>query len=92
MFTVFHEVIIYPLIGHKLPSTLKCIGLVQLLILLVNGGFLIAYTVNLYYSFQIELWFDTLYSIMLGFTTIQLTCLLFELVAAQAPYKMRGLY
>ena len=99
--TVVYEFGIYPFIRNKLPSTLKRIGIIAVLILLINCLSLVLSTVN---NFQFTnnastSDFTTFYhhywpginQILSGIVVLFLIASVLEFVCAQSPYNMRGL-
>ena len=101
--TVVYEFGVHPFIGNKLPSTLKRIGIVAVLILLINCSSLVLSAVN-YNTLQFTnntstsdfttfyyyywLWINQMLS---GIVALFLMAAVLEFVCAQSPYNMRGL-
>ena len=91
---VAYEFVVYPFIRNKLPSSLKRIGTVSLLITLVS---FICFVIKLahYLSHsdeKITRWItDVLYDGTSGLLFQALLTSILEFVCAQSPYKMRGL-
>ena len=101
--TIVYEFGVHPFIRNKLPSTLKRIGIVAVLLLLINFSSLVFSVVN-FNNFQFTnntsiLDFSTFYNhywtrfnqILSGIVTLFLMAGLLEFVCAQSPYSMRGL-
>ena len=94
LWAVVYEFLVYPLVRNKLPSILKRLGTVPLLMTLVN---LVCFTLKLvqYLSYSdtttIEWIAHFLYHSISGLLFQMLVCLLLEFLCAQSPYNMRGL-
>ena len=102
--TIVHEFGIHPFIRNKLPSTLKRIGIVAVLIFLINCSSLVFSAVN-FNNFHFTndttliLNFSTFYyyhwpwinQILSGIVALFLIAAVLEFVCAQSPYNMRGL-
>jgi len=90
--TVIFEGLVYPLVGHKLPNTLKRMGCVKALLLAINIGFLLTNVYLLYFPSKTEVTKTFIAScILYGPLSMVLTTSMYEFVCAQAPYNMRGL-
>ena len=89
---VVHEFLIYPFINIKLPSILKRIGTVCLL---VTVGTFICFILKLAFyladSSKYEWIAQVLHSFMLGTLSQCVVTLMLEFMCAQSPYNMRGL-
>ena len=94
IWTVFYEFMLYPVIRNKLPSILRRIGIISLLITVVSIVFLIMELLKSKYGDLDEIHYVTIVfiSISRGLLTILLFSAMMELVCAQAPYNMRGLF
>ena len=80
--TIVYEFALYPLIRNKVPSSIRRIGGVALLNLLLN----ILYLATPY------VWVSVIYiGVFNGFLNVLLLNGIFEFVCAQSPYNMRGL-
>ena len=94
LWTVVYEFLVYPLVRNKLPSILKRLGTVPLLMTLVS---LVCFTLELAHYFShsesttIEWIIEFLYSSTSGLMFQMLVCSLLEFMCAQSPYNMRGL-
>ena len=100
--TVVYEFCVHPFIRNKLPSTLKRIGIVVVLIFLINCLSLVLSTVNYNLQFMNNTStsdFTTFYyyywpwinQILSEIVALLLTVAVLEFVCAQSPYNMRGL-
>ena len=94
VWTVFYEFVLYPVIRNKLPSIIRRIGIISLLITVVSIVFLILELLKSKYGDLDEINYVTIVfnSISRGMITILLFSAMTELVCAQAPYNMRGLF
>ena len=94
LWTVVYEFLVYPHVRNKLPSILKRLGTVPLLMTLVS---LVCFILKLahYLSHSdnttIEWIVHLLYHSTSGLLFQMLVCLLLEFLCAQSPYNMRGL-
>ena len=94
LWTVVCEFLAYPLVINKLPSILKRLGIVPLLMTVVS---LVCFTLKLarYLSHSdtttIEWIVHLLYHSTSGLLFQMLVCSLLEFLCAQSPYNMRGL-
>ena len=94
LWTVVYEFLVYPLVRNKLPSILKRLGTVPLLMTLVS---LVCFTLKLaqYLSHSdtttVEWIAHFLYHSTSGLLFQMLVCSLLEFMCAQSPYNMRGL-
>ncbi len=83
--TIVYEFALYPLVRNKVPSSIRRIGGVALLYLLLN-------ILNLVMQFCPHARASVLYTGALsGFLTVLLINGILEFVCAQSPYNMRGL-
>ena len=101
--TVVYEFGVHPFIRNKLPSTLKRIGIVAVLILLINCTSLGLSTVNfnnsqftnntsiLDFSTFYDHYWPWINQILSGAVTLFCIAAVLEFVCAQSPYNMRGL-
>ena len=94
VWTVFYEFVLYPVIRNKLPSIIRRIGTISLLITVVSIVFLILKLLQNNYGDLVEIKYVTIVfnSISRGLLTMLLFSAMMELVCAQAPYNMRGLF
>ena len=95
VWTVFYEFVLYPVIRNKLPSILRRIGIISLFITTLSVVFLILELVQNNYGDKlvaIKYVIIVLNSISTGVLTMLLLSTMLELVCAQAPYNMRGLF
>ena len=89
-----YEFILYPCFNHRLPSSLKKIGISSFLVLLRNAMFL---TVRILMNFKIvdseraTSWMMGVNSVLYGVLVMALGTPSIEFICAQAPYNMRGL-
>ena len=92
--TVIYEIAIYPIIGDRIPSILRRIGFVSLLTIFLSLVLLTLELIQHFYSDeQATIWLTIiLHSVSKGLLSWQLSCATLELVLAQAPYNMRGLF
>ncbi len=87
---LMYEFLIYPFIRNRLPSILKRIGILLLLLFVFNSIKLIM-TVSFFYLEYFSQWYTLVYSVPLSCVFVFLLNDVLEFVCAQAPYKMRGL-
>ena len=94
VWTVFYEFVIYPVIRNRLPSILRKIGIISLFITTLSIVFLILELVHYYHSdlVAVDYVIDIIHSVFQGFLAMLLASNMLELVCAQAPYNMRGLF
>ncbi len=94
VWTVFYEFVLYPVILNKLPSILRRIGIISLFITILNIVFLILEILQNNDSDLVAIKYVTivLNSTFTGVLTMLLASTMLELVCAQAPYNMRGLF
>ena len=94
LWIVFYEFLIYPIIRHRLPSILKRIGIVSLLMTTFSFVFL-TLEVAIHYQNDIKA-ISTVLIVLQASTKGVLACLLgttmLEFICAQAPYNMRGMF
>ena len=88
--TLFIEFIAYPLVKRS-PSTLKCIGIVCFIILLVTIGYLIVLVVDHFHHLKLTPWREIVYSVFFGSFDVLMLTFTTQFVCAQSPYSMRGL-
>ena len=91
VWTVFYEFVLYPVIHNRLPSILRRIGIISLFISALSIVFLILELLQNDYSDLVAIEY-VLNSISQGLLTMLLFSSTMELVCAQAPYNMRGLF
>ncbi len=89
-FVVVYEFLIYPFIRNRLPSILKRIGILLLLLFIFNSIKLVT-AVCFFYLEHFSQWYSLVYSVPLSCVFVFLLNDVLEFVCAQAPYKMRGL-
>ena len=90
--TLIYEFIVYPFIRYRLPSILKRIGIVFLCLVLFNMAFLL-YHICVYYDVTVfRPFFIDIQLILYTFSVSSHLTSSLELVCAQAPYSMRGLF
>ena len=91
---VIYEFAIYPVIRNRLPSILRRIGIFSFLAFILNIVFLTLECIHHFYSNEHEtIWITNIvYSVSTGLLSPLFLCAVFELVPAQAPYNMRGLF
>ena len=94
VWTVLYEFVIYPVIQNSLPSIIRRIGIISLLITTLSIVFLILELVLYYHSdlVAVDSVIDIIHSVSKGLLKILLFSTMLELVCAQAPYNMRGLF
>ena len=96
VWTVFYEFVLYPwpVIRNRLPSILRRIGIISLFITALSIVFLILEISKNNYGDLAAIKYVTIIinSISLGLLAILLASTMLELVCAQAPYNMRGLF
>ena len=92
--TICYELLLFPLIGSKIPSILKRIGIVSLAVTLFSFLCLVVMLANYlsHLNEDISGWIVCLvYHITSGLLTQVLTTAILEFVCAQSPYNMRGM-
>ena len=89
--TLIHEFVIYPVLGNRIPNFLHRIGLGSFLIIALSSGLL---TLELVQSNKQVTLLTTsiLYCVSKGLLCLLISCATLELILAQAPYNMRGLF
>ena len=94
VWTVFYEFVLYPVIRNKLPSIIRRIGIISLFITTLSVVFLILELLQNNYGDLVAIKYVTIIinSISRGLLTMLLASAMLELVCAQAPYNMRGLF
>ena len=94
VWTVFYEFVLYPVICDRLPSIIRRIGIISLFITTFSILLLILELLKNNYGDLVAIWYATsiLTSISKGLLTMWLASTMLELVCAQAPYNMRGLF
>ena len=90
--TLVYEFAIYPAVVNRIPSILKRIGIVSFLTVISSCMYLILEVIHLHGNEQAMWTTNILYSIVEGLLILLFSCALLELVPAQAPYNMRGLF
>ena len=92
--TLAFEFLVYPLAKNKLPSILKRIAAVPLILTLISlvSFFLkLAFYLTMSYSSETVWIVHILYNVMTSILSQVLFTSLLEFMCAQSPYKMRGL-
>ena len=94
VWTVFYEFILYPVIRNRLPSILRKIGIISFLITALNIVFVILGLVHYYHSDLVAVHYVIviLHSVSQGLFMMLLASAMLQLVCAQAPYNMRGVF
>ena len=88
---LINELIVHPLLQHRYPSILKCIGIASFLVLLSNIGFLALSVFDSLYSLGVSFWLQSLNNVIVGIVLQFTLAKVLEIVCAQSPYNMRGL-
>ena len=94
VWTIFYEFVLYPVICNKLPSILRRIEIISLFNMTLSIVFLILELLQTNFDDLDAIKYVTivLTSISRGLLTILLASTMLELICAQAPYNMRGLF
>ena len=92
--TVVYELVLYPLIRNKVPSSVKRVGIVSFLIFSVNFGYLLVGIFKFIHlvDFSGLQWPYNIHLILFGVNSTFLVDGMLEFVCAQSPYNMRGLF
>ena len=92
--TLVYEFAIYPAVVNRIPSILKRIGIASFLTVISSCLYLILEVIHHFHGNEQATTWTTiiLYSIVKGLLILLFSCALLELVPAQAPYNMRGLF
>ncbi len=92
LFLVVHELVVFPLIGHLTPSSIRRIG-VSFLLIVITSFFCVLICVYFYFYHDVHIALPYMYihSLSVGITFSILYPSLMEFVSAQSPYNMRGL-
>ncbi len=77
--------------SNRLPSILKCIGIISFFVFLLNCVKLVLATAIFSYSLDLSPWLNIAYSVLFSSIFVFLLTSVLEFVCAQSPYKMRGL-
>ena len=89
-----YELVIYPCFNHRLPSSMKKIGIISFAVLLRNVTYLVV-SILLHFGIvkkeAVAPWMTSITSVLYGVLTIIIFAASQEFVCAQAPYNMRGL-
>ena len=91
---IVYEFGVYPVIRKILPSSLKRIGTIASLVLILNSVYLIFNVIEHFHPearFSQSSWPYIVYGMLNGIGTLFLLTGVLEFVCAQAPYNMRGL-
>ena len=91
VWTVFYELVLYPVIRKWLPSIIRRIGIISFFITALSIVFLILELLQNNYGDLVAI-IIVLNSISRGLLPMLLFSTMIELVCAQAPYNMRGLF
>ena len=94
VWTVFYEFVLYPVIHKRIPSIIRRIGIISLFITALSIVFLVLELLQNNYDDVVAIKYVTivLNSISRGVLPMLLFSTMIELVCAQAPYNMRGLF
>ncbi len=95
VWTIFYEFLLYSVIRNRLSSILRRIGIISLFITTLSIVFLILELLQNNYGDKlvaIKYVIIVLNSVSRGLLTMLLFSTMLELVCAQAPYNMRGLF
>ena len=92
--TVVYELVVYPLIRNKVPSSLKRVVMVSFLTFFVSFGFLLVSLFKLVclIEFSELQWPYNTHLLLYGVVSTFLVNGMLEFVCAQSPYNMRGLF
>ena len=90
LFLVVHELVIFPLFGHLTPSSIRCIG-VSVLLIVITSFFCILICVYFYFYHDVHIALAYIYVLSVAIIYSILLPSLMEFVSAQSPYNMRGL-
>ena len=90
--TLVYEFVIYPFVGNKLPSILRCIGAASFVVIVLSLVSLVVSIVSHYYNTVDPLvWHDIVLQVVSGLSAMVLVSSALEFVCAQSPYNMRTL-
>ena len=92
LMVLVNEVLIYPCFKHRLPSSMKRMGMASFTVVLQNITFLIVSILE--HSNIVERkapWILGINSVLFGVLLATSTTACFEFICAQSPYNMRGL-
>ena len=91
--TILHELIIYPLAGRYIPSTLTRIGIISFIATVVSFQCLILQTIHHFYTDTdaLKTIITITFFISTGFVYVALVTAVLEFACAQSPYKLKGL-
>ncbi|XP_064396028.1 solute carrier family 15 member 4-like [Halichondria panicea] len=92
---IAYEIIIYPFVKNRLPSTLKRIGFGSFCVLLSNTAYFIIIAIEeFHYGVNItsgRSWLYMIYCAFFGVLSNFTILVMFQFVCAQSPYRVRGL-
>ena len=87
-----YEFLIYPCLKHRLPSSMKRIGIVAFMVVLRNSIFLTLVVLMYFHILEKGApWMLGINSVLHGALLVAMAVPSLEFVCAQTPYKMRGL-
>ena len=90
--TLVYESLIYPCFKHRLPSSMKRMGMASFAVILRNIMVLIVNTLAYFDIVEREApWMLGINSVLFGVLMATSITACFEFICAQAPYNMRGL-
>ncbi len=90
LFLVVHELVVFPLIGHLTPSSIRRIG-VSFLLIVITSFFCVLICVYFYFYHDVHIAVAYIHSLSVAITLSILYPSFMEFVSAQSPYNMRGL-
>ncbi len=90
LFLVVHELVVFPLIGHLTPSSIRRIG-VSFLLIVITSFFCVLICVYFYFHHDVHIALAYIHSLSVAITLSILYPSFVEFVSAQSPYNMRGL-
>ena len=90
LFLVVHELVVFPLIGHLTPSSIRRIG-VSFLLIVITSFFCVLICVYFYFYHDVHIALAYIHSLSVAITLSILYPSFMEFVSAQSPYNMRGL-
>ncbi len=91
--TVLIELVLYPLIGHKLPSIMKRIGIISFWTTIVSILCLTLELVNHNIEYEIvTAWITNVLNYTSSASIFLLLGVILEFICAQAPYNMKGFF
>ncbi len=90
LFLVVYELVVFPLIGHLTPSSIRRIGM-SVLLIVIASFFCILICVYFYFYHDIHIALAYIYALSVATIFSILYPSLMEFVSAQSPYNMRSL-